>query len=180
MSKTSFVTPKGRIEWATLNGNGKTDLNGRQIYTIDIVCTPEDAAPTIDSLNALWEEHRPKGSKNAKSMGYREDEDGSIRFTLKTSTKYPSGDDKPIKIYNKDAKQVQLDDKIGNGSMGRASGMAAVYDAGAAARGVTLYLDAVQVVNLIRYTGGAASFQADKEGDFEGTDTTDGFTAVDL
>jgi len=179
MSKTSFVTPKGRIEWATINGTGKTDLNGRQTYTVDIVVPEDEAQDAIDKLEALWDEHKPKGAKAAKSMGYKIDEDGSVRFTLKTGTTYQSGDPKQIKVYNAKAEQVQLSDRIANGSTGRASGIAAIYDAGHAARGVTLYLDAVQVINLVRYTGGAAAFEAE-EGNFEGTDATDGFSAVDL
>lgn len=177
--KTSFVTPKGEIQWATISGAGKADLQGRMKYSVDVVCEAADAAPVIEQLEALWEEHKPKGAKAPKSMGFKEDEDGRIRFSLKTDTTYPSGDAKAIKIYNAAAKQVQLEDKIGNGSTGRASGVATVYDAGVAARGVTLYLDAVQLINLIRYTGNAASFEQE-DGDFDGAEATDGFVAEDL
>lgn len=166
MSKIQFTTPKGEIQWASIQGAGKTDLQGRQVYTVDIVCTPEDAAPVIEKLEALWEENKPKGSKSPKSMGFKEDEDGRIRFTLKTGTTYQSGDLKEIKVYNAKAQQVRLEDKIGNGSIGRASGLASVYDAGAAARGVTLYLDAVQIINLVKYVGAASNFEADEDGDF--------------
>lgn len=180
MSKTSFATPKGEIQWATLTGAGKPDLNGRPKYTIDIVCTPEDAAPVIKQLDDLWEEEKPKGAKAPKSTGYKELEDGRIKFTLKTDPVYPSGDPKTIKIYNAAAKQVNIEDKIGNGSTGRASGMAAIYDAGVAARGITLYLDAVQIINLVKYTGGSSAFEADDSGDFDGSEATDGFVAEEL
>ena len=179
MSKLQIVSPKGELQWATINGQGKADLQGRMMYTIDVVCTPEDAAPVIEQLEALWDENKPKGAKAPKSMGYKETDDGQIRFTFKTGTTYQSGDTKEIKVYNAKAKQVHLEDKIGNGSIGRVSGLAAVYDAGVAARGVTLYLDAVQVINLIKYVGAASNF-GEEEGDFEGTDSTDGFTAEDL
>lgn len=180
MSNLQFNTPRGEIQWATINGQGKTDLQGRQIYTVDLVCDPEDAQPLIDDLENLWEENKPKGAKAPKSMGYKTDADGKVRFTLKTSTTYPSGDQKEIKVYDAKANLVRLEDKIGNGSIGKASGMAAVYDAGVAARGVTLYLDAVQVIKLIKYVGAAASFEAEADGDFDGSEANDGFVAEEL
>lgn len=179
MSKLQITTPRGEIMWATINGQGKTDLNGRNIYTIDIVATPEDAAPLMQQLDELWEEHKPKGAKAPKTTGYKELDDGRIKFTLKTSTTYPSGDLKEIKIYDAKAKPVRLEDKIGNGSIGKASGMASIYDGGVAARGVTLYLDAVQVINLQRYVGAASSF-GEEQGDFDGAEANDGFVAEDL
>jgi len=180
MSKIHFTTPRGEIQWATINGRGRTDLNGRKIYTVDIVCTPEDAAPAIEQLEALWEEHKPKGAKEAKSMGYKELKDGRIKFTLKTSTVYPSGDQKEIKTYDAKAQLVRLDDMIGNGSTGRASGLAAIYDGGVAARGVTIYLDAVQIIDLLRYTGGASDFGVEEDGNFDGSESTGGFVAEEL
>ena len=57
--------------------------------------------------------------------------------------------------------------------------MAAIYDAGVAARGVTLYLDAIQLVKLVEYVQ-ASSFAADDEGDFDGSEETDGFVAEEL
>lgn len=179
MSKASFVTPKGELQWATINGAGRPDLNGRPKFSIDVVCDAQEAQPVIDQLEALWEEHKPKGAKAPKSMGFKTEEDGRVRFSLKTDTTYPSGDTKTIKVYNAKAQQVQLEDKIGNGSIGKASGMAAIYDAGVAARGITLYLDAVQVINLIRYAGAASSF-GEEDGDFDGTEATDGFVATEL
>lgn len=179
MSKLQIVTPKGMLEWATLNGAGRPDLNGRPKYSIDVTCTAEDAAPIIAKLEELWEENKPKGAKAPKSTGYKELENGDIKFTFKTDTTYPSGDQKTIKIYNAKAKQVQLEDKIGNGSTGKVSGLAQLYDAGVAARGITLYLDAVQILTLQKYTAGAAAF-GEEDGDFDGSEATDGFTAEEL
>lgn len=179
MSKLKFTTPKGELKWAFISGQGKTDLQGRQIYTADVVVPIEEAQETIDKLNALWEEHKPKGAKDAKSMGYKADET-NVTFTFKTSTTFPSGDAKEILIYNSRAQRVEFKDKIGNGSLGRVSGMASVYDAGVAARGVTLYLDAIQLIKLIKYetAGGEFVEEATTDG-FEGTGE-DGFIAEDL
>lgn len=179
-----ITTPKGELRWATINGLGKTDLNGNQIYTVDVVMTPDEAQPMIDSLEAFWEENKPKGAKAAKSTGYKMTDDGMVCFTLKTKTTYPkSGDPKKITVYDARAQPIAFPDdkRIGNGSIGRASGMAAVYDAGVAARGVTLYLDAVQIIKLVEYVAsGNTGFTADDEGDFDGAEMSDGFVAEDL
>lgn len=181
MSKLKFTTPKGELKWAFISGQGKTDLQGRQIYTADIVVPMEYAQPTLDQINELWEEHKPKGAKAAKSLGYKVDDSGNfVTFTFKTATAYPSGDPKEILIYNAKAQRVSFDDKIGNGSTGRISGMASIYDAGVAARGVTLYLDAIQLIKLVKYETAGGDFAAEAEADaFDGTGA-DGFIAEDL
>lgn len=181
----NITTPKGEIRWATINGAGKTDLNGRNIYTADVVVSAEEAAPMLEKLEAFWEENKPKGAKAPKSMGYKTLDDGSVVFTLKTATTYPkSGDPKKIEVYDAKAKQVAWPDskKIGNGSIGRLSGMAAVYDAGVAARGVTLYLDAIQLVKLVEYTSGSSNSFAVEDDGFSAEDLADsnGFVAEDL
>lgn len=178
MSKMNVVTPTGTINWAYITGEGKRDLNGNAIYTVDLALPMDEAQPLIEKLEELWEENKPKGAKAAKSMGFKVKEDDQVVFTFKTKTVYPSGDPKEVAIYNAKAQRVDFKDRIGNGSTGCVSGMAAVYDAGVAARGVTLYLDAVQILKLVKYEGGTSFSQ--KEGDFEGTEDSNGFVAADL
>jgi len=165
-----ITTPRGVFNWVTISGAGKTDLNGRNIYTVDLVLTPEEAEPLLERINTFWEENKPKGAKAPKSTGAKELEDGNIRFQFKTATTYPaSGDPKVIEVYDAKGRRTDLGDKrIGNGTLGRVAGAMAIYDAGVAARGVTLYLDKVQISKLVEYTGGGASFGADPDGDFDG------------
>lgn len=177
MSKMNITTPVGTINWAYISGEGKKDLNGNSIYTVDLALSPEDAGPLVDKIDNLWDEHKPKGAKDPKSTGYRF-KDGEFVFTFKTKTTYQSGDPKLIDVYNAKAQKIQLEDRIGNGSKGCVSGVAAVYDAGVAARGVTMYLNAVQLTHLIKYEGGSTF--ASQEGDFEGTEGTEGFVAQEL
>lgn len=182
MSKMNFKSPKGEFKWAFISGQGrKNDLNGKREFSIDVVVDKADAQASIDAINTFWEENKPKGSKAAKSTGYKVSEDGKqVTFTFKTSTTYPSGEAKIIRIYNAKAQPVELpsNQRIGNGSRGRVAGVAAIYDAGVAARGVTLFLDSVQLTKFVAYQG-AANFEADEEdGDFEGfADAPPAFTA---
>lgn len=169
MSLEKVTTPRGSFNWATISGKGKQDLNGRDIYTVDLVLSEKEAAPFIGKLDEFWEANKPKNAKAPKSMGYKQLDDGSYSFTFKTATTYPSGDAKTIEVYDAKARRTDLGDKrIGNGSEGRVSGAMAIYDAGAAARGVTLYLDKVQITKLVEYQGGGSSFAVDESGDFDG------------
>lgn len=180
MSKLAFQSPKGEIKWAFISGHGrKNDLNGRHEYSIDIVVPQAEARGAIEALDTFWEENKPKDAKQAKSMGYRIDEEsGNVTFTFKTTTTYPSGDPKVIRIFNAKAQEMTLPEgqKIGNGSRGRAAGTAAIYDGGKAARGVTLYLDAVQLTKFVAYQG-STGFEADLEDAEDDEDTFTGFDA---
>lgn len=178
MSKIKITTPKGELKWASVTGAGKKDLQGRDIFSVDIEMPTERAQPVVDEINALWESDKPKGAKDPKSTGYRVAEDGqSVKFTFKTSAVYPSGDPKEVTIFDAKAQRTKVTDKIGNGSVGRVSGMASIYDAGVAARGVTLYLDSLQLIKLVRYEE-AASFDVEEGDDVFTSDAT--FVAEDF
>ena len=175
MSQAKSVTsPRGELRWVSISGKGKTDLNGREIYTVDLIVAADEAKPLIDEINELWESNKPKGAKDPKSTSYKLLDDGTYKFVFKTSTKYPSGDSKTITVFDAKARPTDLGEKrIGNGSIGRVAGAIAVYDAGVAARGVTAYLDSVQLLKLVEYTGGAASFAADSDYEFSGGNAFD-------
>jgi len=170
----NVTTPRGEIRWAIISGKGKTDLKGRDIYTVDLVLSEEEAAPLIEEIQDYWEENKPKGAKAPKSTGYKQLADGNYSFTFKTSTSYPSGDPKVIKIYDAKARPTELGDKrIGNGSIGRIAGAISVYDAGPASRGVTAYLDSIQLLKFLEYSGGTNAFAADDDYDFDGGNAFD-------
>ena len=177
MSKIKITTPKGALKWAQITGAGKKDLQGRDIFSVDIEIEQAAAQELVDQIDALWESDKPKGAKDPKSTGYRFNDDGTVKFSFKTSALYPSGDAKEVAIYDAKAERVKLKDKIGNGSIGRVSGMASIYDAGVAARGVTLYLDSVQLIKLVKYEE-AASFDVEEGDDVFTNDAT--FVAEDI
>lgn len=157
----------------------------------------------IAKIDAFWEANRPAEKRKAKSLGYYlndpllnkagekqydeddkliKDPDGKVLVTFKTGTTYPDGKKKVIKIYNSKNKIVSLGDAIiGNGSVGCLSGAMGMYvnknnktkkitDAG-----VTIYLDAIQLIKFVEYTGGDAGFASEEEEGFEGVDEDAGF-----
>lgn len=160
MENQKIVTPVGKLQWVFIDGQGKTNLNGEQIYTVDVRISLEDHQDFIDSIDNFYEDNKPKGAKKAKSLGYKFDEEtNEAIITLKTKTTFPSGDPKKIKVVDGKLRPVELEEgvKIGNGSEGRASGMMAVYKAGQAT-GVTFYLDGLQLTKLVKYEGGGSDF----------------------
>ena len=178
MSKIKITTPRGELKWASVTGAGKKDLQGRDIFSVDIEMSADVGKDLMGQIDGLWESDKPKGAKDPKSTGYRVAEDGqTVKFTFKTSAVYPSGDPKEVTIYDAKAQRTKVTDKIGNGSIGRVSGMASIYDAGVAARGVTLYLDSLQLIKLVRYEE-AASFDVEDGDDVFTSDAT--FVAEDL
>lgn len=147
----------------------------------------------IDSIHAFWEANKPKGfKKKPKSLGYKlhdvvtddegnpvlDDEDkkvydseGKVFVVFNTSTTWPAkGDEAPkpkvIKVYN--AKNVVVDlagQQIGNGSEGYVSGAMDIYVTKAKEAGVTLYLNAIQLMKFVEFNQDAGfAVHAEEDG----------------
>jgi hypothetical protein len=193
---TYLDTPVGELEYVIISGKGKLDLKGVPKYNATVVLSAEEAAPFIAKIDSFWEDVKPKGGK-AKSMGYYphtvKDKEaseeagepvyvptGKIAIQAKTGIAYQSGDAKIIKIFNAKGNEVSLQGKkIGNGSRGRLGIGMALYDVNPSARGVTLYLNSIQISKFIEYTGGDSfdSIEDEEGGDFDGVDN-DGMSAM--
>lgn len=193
MTNKVIDSPVGDLEWVHITGTGKPDLQGEPKYQVDVVITPEQAKPFKKMVMEYWEENKPKGAKAPKSTGiyphtvkdeeaskeagetqYKETGKTVIRF--KTGTTFKSGDQKIIKVFNSKGNEVSLQGKkVGNGSRGRVNGVMAIYDFNTAARGVTFYLNAIQLSKFVEWTGGADFDAIDEEdGGFEGVEGVPG------
>ena len=190
MSATKkFTSPKGEIEWATIDGEGKENLSGKLQYVASIVIASDDAV--LETIKEFWNENKPKGFKKPpKSTGVYDykvkseevDEDGAPVYELdaskkmlsfKTGTTYPDGSKKKIQIYNSKAKKVELpkDVKIGNGTIGQISGAMGIYETKTpdgkvlVDAGVTLYLNSIKISKLVEYEGASDNYEADEDDD---------------
>lgn len=185
MSKiVKFKSPKGNLEWVTISGEGKENLSGKLQYVANVVVEADD--PIIGELNKFWEDNKPSGfTKPAKSNGVYPhkvdsgkkdengkaiyEEDGKVYLAFKTGTSFPDGSTKKVQVYNAKARKVELPEgtNIGNGSVGVISGAMGIYESktpkGAIVdAGVTLYLDAIQILKLEEFTSDAG-FEAEAE-----------------
>lgn len=168
-------TPVGDLEWVIIDGEGKKDLKGKDIFSAQVVLTPEKYEAFKKEVDAFWEANKPKGIKEPKSMGFYEhkvptnekDEDGDIIYEttdnmavqMKTGTTYADGNPKTIKIFGPKGQELSLGGKkIGNGSRGRLQGVMAIYEVKAGKKvteaGVTFYLNGIQLSKFVEYSGG--------------------------
>lgn len=190
-----LVTPVGELAWVFITDQGKKDLNGndRFVASVNLHKDSDEFKEVKAQIDEYWKENKPKGAK-LKSNGikvvqekvedefdddgeqvYRDTDMMSINFW--TGITFPAKGGQPpkpkiIKIHNAKGSEVSLGDKkIGNGSMGAISGAMGIYDQGTASRGVTLYLNAIQLKKFVEFTGGDAGFSDNSEdGDFEGVE----------
>lgn len=191
MSTKKFTSPKGELEWVTIDGEGKANLSGKMQYVANVVVGSED--PILDEIAEFFEENKPQGFKKApKSTGIYEykkatenkDEDGKtiyetdetkVSLSFKTDTHYPDGTPKKIQLYNAKANKVELPKgvSIGNSSIGQISGAMGIYvnktpnGKAVVDAGVTLYLNAIKISKLVEYEGEGDNFEPD-DGDDEG------------
>jgi hypothetical protein len=152
MSKIAITTPVGEFQYAFIT-RPRDSLSGVSQYSINVILTPDDAQPLIDTIASLWKDSGIK--KNPKSFGYKTLDDGSINFTFKTGAVLKDGSRGSVGVYDSKGAKVDLKDTlIGNGSKGRVKGQAAIYDAQTGS-GVTLYLGSIQITKLVKYEGGS-------------------------
>jgi len=183
-----LVTPKGELAWVFITGKGKKDLNGNDRYVASIRLKKDspEHKQIEEEINAFWEENKGKGWKQ-KSNGIKEEvypenheeagePTGYVLVNFWTGIEFPDGS--PKKVVTKTAKNVEVDlkgRKIGNGSEGRISGVMGLFDQGISARGVTLYLNSIQITKFVEFNQDDGF---EEEDGFDGSELDeDGFSA---
>ena len=195
MTNIAINSPIGELEWVTIDGEGKEDLQGKMKYTVTVVLEGDDAKEFKAQADAFWDENKPKGAGKPKTTGYYDhkvknvdkskeagepvyDMTGRMALQFKTNTSFPNGNAKVVKVFNSKGAEVSLmGKKIGNGSRGRVGGAMGIYNVNKASQGVTLYLNSVQLTKFVEYTGNSFDDISEGEEDtFEGVE--DGMGAV--
>ena len=185
-----IITPKGEINWVFINGNPKKDLNGKARYvaTLRLKDGSDELKEITDQIDTFCEDNKPKGRK-LKSNGIRQEVDkegnptGYTNINMWTGITRPDGKEKVIKVYNAKNNEVSLGSKkIGNGSIGRLSGVMDIYDSGVAATGVTLYLNAIQLTKFVEFSSDDFGDVAEEDGwtGDEGTEFDDSSNGTEV
>lgn len=185
----NVVTPVGKLHYVLISGQGKLNYNEDAYnYVATVNLTGADAEGLKAKIDDVLGEVA-KG-KTIKSKGYRElleDDEGIYTptkntaerdakakktgiwaFTFSTGVKFADGKQKKISVYNSanPPTRINLGDKrVGNGSKGAISGKLQRYEKGKEV-GVSLFLNAIQLVDFIEYVGDAG-FDA-QEGGYTG------------
>ena len=190
---TSDYVPvlEGELRWIFIDAPGKPAMDptkpNRKQASLYVKSDSKGCKAFIKALEEFWKANKASGQK-LKSLGYREetvlkeggDEDkeedwvktGMTAFSFWTGACWPDGNDRVVQIYNSKGAKVSLGGKkIGNGSYGAISGTMAMYHNGTN-HGVSLYLNAIQLVKFVEFTDDAGfEAQEEVEGGFEGVDT---------
>ena len=149
----AVVTPLGELQWLFITGMGKENYNrdGYE-YTADVILEGKDAEAFKTQITDYF--HTEFGAKaNPKSLGFKDEEDGTTRFSFKTQTTKKDGSARKITVGDSKGKKMDLGDrKISNGSTGVIHGALGTYVNGQS-KGVSLYLNKVQLLDFIPYEG---------------------------
>lgn len=167
MAKVNFkrvTSPRGEALYPYLKS--PEVYEGQEVgYTIQVKFSKEDT----DKLIALLEEELEsvknssefKGKRWSREphMGFREDKNGDIVFKFKTKATITTKSGETIKrtVPVFDSKGKPIDVTIGNGSVVRVAFQIVPYWKSSTNNGLSLYLDAVQVIELVEYNGGASA-----------------------
>lgn len=173
-----ITTPKGVAVFPKLN-KPETHVNGQELETPRFVTELEfneaDAGVAefkakIEDLHeqavAVAEAARKKDPKrNKKPLVVNpvcrpvvvdgEEVPGKFRIIAKTSAVYNDGEPKVIRMFDAAGKPITKKINVGGGSILRLSVTPSPYDTNLGA-GLSLYLDAVKVIELHNYSGGNA------------------------
>lgn len=184
MAKANFkrvTSPRGEALYPYLKA--PEVYEGEEVgYTIQVKFSKEDT----DKILAILEEELEsaknssefKGKRWSKEprMGFREDQNGDIVFKFKTKAtiKTKAGDVVKRTVPVFDAKGKPVDVTIGNGSVVRVAFQIVPYWKSSTNNGLSLYLDAVQIIELVEYKGGgnAAAYGFGEEEGFVGGEET--------
>lgn len=169
---------------------------------VSLYASIEKAQPLIDFIEEYWNENKGKGwnakslgfsvEKKLKEGGDVDNENhyiatGNVIFNFWTGANWPEkdksgkklangGQDRVIDIYTaKGAKTSLGNKKIGNGSKGAVSSTCTIYENGTgpkANRGVTLYLNAIQLTKFVEFSADAGFKAQDDEDAFAGVEET--------
>lgn len=182
------VTPPGKLKYVNIYGKGKENYNKDGYEFVASIDLEGEAAQKVIKLINTTLGEVDEDKLFIKSLGYRElleDKEGVycptkktskrdktakptgiFRFAFSTKTTYKEGEAKKIAIYDSSKpkpKKINLGDKkIGNDSIGCISGAAGKWQRNDEV-GVSLYLNAIQLVKFIEYEGDAG-FEAHEDG----------------
>lgn len=182
-----FTTPKGVAKYPWLN-KPDTKFNPDGDFKITLVI-PVDQADTImqflDEQMAASEATAKKANPGKKikvaDAPYKVDEDNGnveINFKLKAKVNMQNGESFDQKPALFDAKGKPLNDvNVGGGSKVKVSYECVPFFTALIGAGISLRLRAVQVIDLVEFSGGAAAgaYGFEEEDGFEAEDTSSPF-----
>lgn len=178
----SCITPVVKCEWAQINKpNYKFDPAG--VYSIDLIFDTKNAEHKafLEKIESMVEEVYQNALKDAKPQLkkriQRQDfatvlydeagaETGFVKVKLKKNATGVNGETLQIKLFDSTGKEIKKRINIGNGSLVRAKIYLVDYAMPTGLVGVSLKLNAIQIIDLVEYKSDGGSFPAYHEGGY--------------
>lgn len=158
MSKAvKAVSPKGVASWPKFN-KPDTRFDAEGVYKVGLVVPPKEAKAFQDQIQEVFEAEFGKAKLAKAIMPFKEDEDGNIVFNFKSKNK-------PMMVDSQGT-PIKEELNVASGSVLKVGTGINPWNAGGKI-GVTLYLNAVQVITYVEYSGNPFGKE---EGGFEVSD----------
>lgn len=178
--KDYFTSPRGRAEYPHLvEPDTKFDADGK--YKVNLIVSGPEAQAFKEAIDKRMEKNLQRIEEQGKDPGnthlpYEELEDGSFRFKFKSNAKGETREGKTfsrtIPLFDAAGNPVTDLDGVGGGSIIRVAGEFGLWGPfGATGSGVTLRINAVQIIELNEYEASAETY---------GFEAEDGFTADEV
>lgn len=139
--KNNFVTPKGTAAYPWLT-KADTKFSAEGVYKTSLVLSASEAKAFQEDIKAAFVEEFGQ-SKLAKAHLPWKEEDGNVIFNFKSKIK--------PRLFDSKGKAITNDPAVSGGSVIKVSGAFGPYNKGAN-MGVALYLNAVQIIELVEYS----------------------------
>lgn len=182
-----YTTPKGTAKYPWLS-MPDTKFNPDGDYKVTLVLPVEEAGAIIQFLEEQLAASEVKAKKDnpgkkvkVADAPYKMDEDNGnveINFKLKARVNMQNGDSFEQKPALFDAKGKPITDvNVGGGSKVKVSYECVPFYTGLIGAGISLRLRAVQVIDLVEFSGGAAAgaYGFEEEDGFEAEDNSSPF-----
>ena len=163
MAVQKLVSPKAKCKWV----NVKRPHPEYDVFQINLLL-PAKSKQAKDWMEQIdgWiaDEVASSGKKASEFLPYKEDGDDIIfKFKQKSSIKGRNGESRDVKIMVVDSQMKPCNVDIGWGSTVKVSYSPIQYTVNGKS-GVTMYFNAVQVLDLVEYDGGETSGFEKEEG----------------
>lgn len=157
--KNTFVTPKGTAAYPWLT-KADTKFSAEGVFKTGLVVKASEAKAFQDDIKAAFVEEFGQSKLAKAHLPWKEDDDGNVVFSFKSKLK--------PRLFDSKGKAITNDPAVSGGSVIKVSGAFGPYNKGVN-MGVALYLNAVQIIELVEYSN--SPFGEEEGGYVAGEDT---------
>jgi hypothetical protein len=147
-----FVTPKGTAQYPWLT-KADTKFSEEGVFKVSLAVPEGEAKAFAKAVQDAFVAEYGQQKLAKAHMPFKKDDSGNLVFNFKSKLK--------PRLYDAAGKPITGDVSVGGGSVIKVSGAFGPYNKGANT-GVALYLNAVQIINLVEFS--SSPFGAEEGG----------------